>query len=278
MNYYSTENGVVIENIKEFNIFNTFECGQCFRWNRIGEFSYIGVVRDKVIIVSQNSDVVTLKGITLSDFEDYFIDYFDLKLDYCKIKQELSKINETLRLACEYSSGIRILRQEPWETLCSFIISQNNNIPRIKSIIEKLCQNYGKKIYNNFFTFPAPEILANVAAEDFRALGCGFRDKYILDAAKKVASRLVDLDKLHILPIDEARRELIKIKGVGPKVAECVLLYGIHRLEAFPIDVWMKKALAVLFNGYLPGYFGAYAGIAQQYIFHYSRMNSKQLF
>lgn len=278
MNYFSTEAGIIVENLNEFNLYNTFECGQCFRWNFINNEFYRGIVKNKVISITQKDDTIVINGITLKDFENYFIDYFDFKRDYKKIKEELSTLNEVLAQACSFSCGIRILRQEPWEALCSFIISQNNNIPRIKSIVEKLCQLFGEKIYDNFYTFPSAEKIACLSESDLCELRCGFRDKYILDAAKKVAFKEIDLKKISKLPLEQARLELLKIRGVGPKVAECTLLYGMHRLEAFPVDVWMKKALTSLFKGLSPKDFGQYAGIAQQYIFHYSRMNSKDLF
>ena len=278
MNYFSTDDSIIVENLSDFNIVNTFECGQCFRFNKIDNFSYMGIVFGKVIFVSQKNNQYIIKGITLSDFENIFISYFDLNLDYNKIRSEISKISPNLKLACKYSQGIRILNQDPWEALCSFIISQNNNIPRIKSIIEALCLKFGEKIYDNFYTFPKAKVLATLKENDLSDIKCGFRDKYILDAANKVYSLEVDLDKISKLPIESAREELMKIKGVGPKVAECELLYGMHRLEAFPIDTWMKKALNTLFKDISIKDLGPYAGIAQQYIFHYSRMNSNLLF
>ena len=277
MNYFSTKDSLIVENLDEFNILNTFECGQCFRFNKIDDFTYRGVVFDKVISISAKNNQYIIKGITLNDFENTFINYFDLNLDYKKIKSELSNISKSLNLACNYSQGIRILNQDPWEALCSFIISQNNNIPRIKSIIEKLCLKFGEKIYDNFYTFPKASVLATLKESDLNDIKCGFRDKYILDAARKVSNLEVDLAKISKLAIKDARNELMKIKGVGPKVAECELLYGMHRLEAFPIDTWMKKALKTLFSDISIENLGQYAGVAQQYIFHYFRMNSKEI-
>ena len=172
-------------------------------------------------------------------------------------------------------SGIRILNQQPWETLCSFIISQNNNIPRIKGIIERLCGNFGNKIcdFNEYYSFPSAETISKLNDNELSILRAGFRTKYIIDAAKKVAEREVDLESLENIDIEEARKELMKIHGVGPKVADCTLLYGIHRFEAFPMDVWMKRAMKKLYPGLDSSVFGKFAGVAQQYIFHYSRMH-----
>ena len=275
MNYSFSDNKVYLTDVDEFDIKNTFECGQCFRWNRINDSTYRGVVGSKIVDIEQKNTEIVLSGINKNDFENCFADYFDLKLNYAEVKKKLSEIDENLRLACEFSHGIRILHQEPWETLCSFIISQNNNIPRIKLIVENLCKMHGTKICDNFYAFPTVDVVANLSLADLAPLKCGFRDKYIIDAAQKIALKTVNLNKIKELPIEEARKELMKINGVGPKVAECTLLYGMHRLEAFPVDVWIKKAMSTLFKTYSPNDFGKYAGIAQQYIFHYFRTNSK---
>ena len=175
-----------------------------------------------------------------------------------------------MKSASEYGKGIRVLNQEPWETLCSFIISQNNNIKRIKGIIARLCENFGNETENGY-TFPAPEKLACLTPEDLSELRAGFRAKYIIDAAQKVTSGEVDLKKLRNLSTDEARAELMKIKGVGPKVADCALLFSHKHISAFPKDVWIKRAMQVLFRGDLPEIAKPYAGIVQQYIFFYAR-------
>ena len=163
-----------------------------------------------------------------------------------------------------------MLNQEPWETLCSFIISQNNNIKRIKGIISRLCENFGEN-KGGFYTFPTAEKIAALTLEDLSVLRSGFRAKYILDAAKKVSSGEVELKKLKDAPTDGARDELMKITGVGPKVADCVLLFGLEHADAFPKDVWIKRAMQVLFDGELPECAKPYAGITQQYIFLYAR-------
>ena len=178
-----------------------------------------------------------------------------------------------LKDAAKNAPGIRILAQEPWEALCSFIISQNNNIPRIKGIISRLCETFGKKSGESY-TFPSAETLAVLEPDDLQNLRAGFRAGYIIDGARKVASGEIDLEALRNMPIETAREKLMTIRGVGPKVAECTLLYGLHRLEAFPIDTWIKKAMSTLYEGLKPEDFGEYAGIAQQYIFVQMRMAS----
>ena len=277
LQYTRINEDIILKNVENFDLDETFECGQCFRWRKIDIGEYIGVVRDKVLKIKKVENNVILKETSEEDFKNLWTDYFDLKLNYGDVKLELSKINKTLKKACNFAPGIRILKQDPWETLCSFIISQNNNIPRIKGIIERLCRKYGEHLFDDFYSFPEAKVIAGLKLEDLAFLKCGFRDKYILDAAKKVVSGEVNLNLISNMEIDKARFELMKINGVGPKVAECVLLYGMHRLESFPADVWIKKAMDKLFPKYKPSDFGKFAGIAQQYIYHYVRMN-KELF
>ena len=272
--HFISDTQVVVEDASDFDLSETFDCGQCFRWNQISENEFEGVAFERVVKILKEKNKVVLKGTSVSsDFASIWRGYFDLDTDYNTIKSNLAKLDYNLNLACKYAPGIHILRQEPWETLCSFIISQNNNIPRIKGIVERLSSSFGCEIEHGFFSFPLSSRLANLDKSDLAPLRCGFRDEYILDAAKKVSSGEVDFEKIRSLPITEARNELMKIKGVGPKVAECTLLYGFHRLEAFPVDMWMRRALYTFFPGKDISYFGKYAGIAQQYIFHYSRMN-----
>lgn len=265
---------MIIKNIKDFDLKETLDCGQSFRWEENADSSFSGTVYGRKITVSIAGDDLYITG---ESDEEIWNDYFDLNLDYGKIKDTLSKKHPVLKQAAKYAPGIRVLKQEPFETLCSFIISQNNNIPRIKGIIKRLCEGFGKEVSDGVFDFPAPGALSSLTPEDLAPIRSGFRASYLIDAAKKVCSGEVDLDAVSKADIDIARSELMKIKGVGAKVAECTLLYGMHRLECFPLDVWMKRAMEVLFPGFSPQDFGQYAGIAQQYIFHYSRMHP-QLF
>lgn len=248
----------------------TLDCGQCFRWNEQPDGSFSGMAGSRFLQVS----VKTLPEIVKDDF---WSRYFDMDLDYAKIRADFCKLNPALDKAVRFAPKIRILNQEPWETLCSFIISQCNNIGRIKGIVARLCGAFGEPAGGGNYAFPSAERLAQVKEEDLRRLGCGFRDKYILDAAKKTAAGKIDFQNLKKMPLGEARNKLMTIDGVGPKVADCVLLYGLHRLDAFPVDVWMKRAMKTMFPGKTPEYFGRYAGIAQQYIFYYSR-NHPEIF
>lgn len=264
---------MITENIKNFDLAQTLDCGQAFRWKIQNDSSFIGVAYGKLITLKKDGDTLTVYGATEDEFEQIWRKYFDLDLDYGKIKSNLSQLHPVLKEAAEFAPGIRILNQEPWEALCSFIISQNNNIPRIKGIIERLCQAYGEQIQDEYYTFPSAEKIAALTPEDLAPIRAGFRARYIIDGARKVASGEIKLEEIRTMPIEQARTELMKITGVGTKVADCTLLYGLHRLDCFPLDVWMKRAMARLFPDMKPKDFGQYGGIAQQYIFHYSRMH-----
>lgn len=277
MNIKYNDNNVVVTDITSFNLEQTLDCGQCFRWQKIEDNKYHGVAYGKPLTISQQGTTVTLHNCTKEDFETIWFDYFDLGRDYDKIRKELSNLHPVLKEAQQYAPGIRILKQEPWEALCSFIISQNNNIPRIKGIIDRLCENFGNKLESGDYTFPSAEKLSGYSVEDLAVLRSGFRAKYIVDASQKVANKEVVLENIINLPTPQARDELTKIKGVGPKVADCTMLYGMGKTDCFPLDVWMKRAMQVLFPQLTPQSFGENAGVAQQYIFHYSRMNP-QLF
>ncbi|MCI6007704.1 MAG: DNA-3-methyladenine glycosylase 2 family protein [Ruminococcus sp.] len=277
MNVIYKNDSVIITEVSSFNLEQIFECGQCFRWNKTDCNTYGGVAFGKALTISQKDTTVTLQGCNKNDFENVWYSYFDLGVDYDGIKSSLASLHPVLKEAQQYAPGIRILSQEPWEALCSFIISQNNNIPRIKGIIDRLCRQYGEPIGDNLYAFPTAERLSCCTVDDFAPLRSGFRAKYIVDAATKVATDEINLHEIKKMPVEQARKELMKIKGVGPKVADCTMLYGMGKKECFPMDVWMKRAMEVLFPNLTPEDFGTNAGIAQQYIFHYSRMNP-QLF
>jgi N-glycosylase/DNA lyase len=195
-------------------------------------------------------------------------EFFDLKRDYAALSESYE--DEHLVKACSQFPGIRILKQDEWEAICSFIISANNNIPRIKGIIKRLCESFGEDTGNGF-SFPAPEKLCDLTPDDLAPIRSGFRAKYIIDAAKKLTSGEVDIEKIKALPFDDAKAELLKIKGVGEKVAQCALLYGFGRVEAFPRDVWVKRIVEELYPDGLPECIKGSEGIAQQYLFHWRR-------
>lgn len=265
--------GVKISGVRDIDLAQTLDCGQSFRWSEQADGSFCGVAYGKSISVRLSDNDLYIENATAEDFEKIWYDYFDLSLDYGKIREEISKIHPVLNDASKYAPGIRILRQEPFEALCTFIISQNNNIKRIKGIVQRLCENFGEKIGENTFAFPTAERMAKLSADDLAPLRAGFRNRYLIDASQKVVSGEVDLEICKTADYEQARRELMKITGVGIKVADCTLLFGMHRIEAFPIDVWMKRAMEKLFPDMRAEDFGEYAGIAQQYIFHYSRMH-----
>lgn len=273
MKHNSITNNIELNIVDKFNLEDTFNCGQCFRWKKTDDNSFEGVAFDKYLKITKKTDKIILMNTSKEDFENVWKDYFDLSLNYNYVRSELEKTNDKMKKICNYSPGIRILKQDPWEALCSFIISQNNNIPRIKGIINRLCENFGYQISNGVYSFPKANELSTLNDSDLDILKCGFRSKYILDAAKKVSSGEINLNNIKKMKIDLARKELQKIKGVGPKVAECTLLYGMYRLEAFPMDVWMKRAMEKIFSDMKAEDFGRYAGIAQQYIFNYIRTN-----
>lgn len=266
---------VYLENLSPFVLKDTLDCGQAFRWQEINENEFCGIAMNKFLHIIQTDDCVIFKNTTKEQFYDTWYNYFDCERDYNEILSALS-VNDTLKKVCDFSSGIRLLNQEPFEAICSFIISQNNNIPRIKGIISRLCENFGDKI-DGGYTFPSAEKIASLCEDDLSVIRAGFRAKYIIDGAKKTASGEIDFDFLRNAPIDKAREHIMQIKGVGPKVADCALLFGFSRMECFPVDVWIRKAVNSLFGGEVPECALPYAGIAQQYIFHYARKNNIKL-
>lgn len=260
MSYYVKGNDIYLQQ-KDFDLEQTLDCGQAFRWEKTKE-GFCGTAFNKKLFIEDKKDCFVFKNTKDSDFCDIWVDYFDLKTDYLLFKEEYSE-DETLRKACTFAWGIRLLKQESFEALCSFIISQNNNIPRIKGIIGRLCEMFGG--------FPSAEELSGATVEDLAPLRAGFRAKYLVDCAKKVADGEINLKEIKNIPIEDARGELKKIMGVGPKVAECGLLYGMYRIEAFPIDVWIKKVLNKYYPQGFPEKYDKTKGIAQQYLFHYIR-------
>lgn len=270
MNIKKEKNSIIFENINTLNVPLSLDCGQAFRWSENSDGSWHGVAFGRAVSIMQDESTVTISGDVRDEDEKLWIEYFDLKRNYSEICRKLCS-DSYLEKAITAYSGIRILKQDEWEALCSFIISQNNNIPRIKGIVERLCVNFGEDLGNGDFSFPAAERLASLTADDLSPLRAGFRAKYIIDAAQKVANGEVDLLKMRTCDMDDARAELIKIKGVGAKVAECTLLYGCGRVEAFPVDVWVRRIMSELYPEGLPACTEGVEGIAQQYLFHWRR-------
>lgn len=264
---YTVKGTDIIVSEKDLDLDETLDCGQAFRWKKVPsefECTYTGSFYNNKLTVSQLSKgVFAFHDTDENTFTTKWMDYFDFKTDYSELKRCFSE-DETLAKACRFAGGIRLLRQNSWECLISFIISQNNNIPRIKGIIERLCENYGGR-------FPEINELASEDTDSLAYLRSGFRAKYIADASNKVFSGDIELDKIALMPIDEARKALMQIKGVGPKVAECVLLFGMYRTDAFPKDVWIKRVLEQYYPNGFPEFAAEKGGIAQQYLFHYIR-------
>ncbi|MGN0643096.1 MAG: DNA-3-methyladenine glycosylase family protein [Huintestinicola sp.] len=266
---YSVKNNNVILCAKDLDLDDTLDCGQAFRWEAQEDNenyrTYKGFFKNHPLTISQvkkDGDVFILHNTTEADFLTIWKNYLDLDTDYGELKKRFSE-DETLLAACSYAKGIRLLRQDAEECLISFIISQNNNIPRIKGIIGRLCEHYGG--------FPDMKRLNGTTADDLAYLRSGFRAKYLEDCIAKVNSGEIILDDIKKLPLDEARKELMKIKGVGPKVADCVLLFGMYRTEAYPADVWIKRVNTHFYPNGLPDCVKGFEGIAQQYLFHYIR-------
>lgn len=278
-----------IENCEAFELKDIFECGQCFRWNKEAEDTYIGVVKNNIIKVQKRENRIYFKSIGEEELQSLVTEYFDLERDYEKIKQTLSNIDIHMKQSIQHGKGIRILNQDLWETIISFIISANNNIPRIKGIIERIAKAYGKEIVwegKRYYTFPTVEELAKAKVEDLKQLGLGFRDKRVYETTNIIKEKKIDLEVLKKQEYPQVRESLLTLPGVGPKVADCILLFSsLKRWEAFPIDVWVRRVMNELYihnpdeskvkkeqiEAIANEKFGPLAGIAQQYLFYWKR-------
>lgn len=284
------EQKYIIKNCNTFELKDIFECGQCFRFNKQEDESYTGVVGNNVINVKKVDNEIHIKSVGQDNLEELVVNYFDLNRDYEQIKDKLSKIDENMEKSISYGKGIRILNQDLWETIISFIISANNNIPRIKGIIDRMSERYGKKIMfegKEYYTFPTVDELSKASVEDLRALGLGFRDVRVYETTKMIKNKEVDLEQLkNEKDFNKVRNTLLTLPGVGPKVADCILLFStLKRWEAFPIDVWVRRVMNELYiknpdetkvkkeeiEKIAYEKFGNLAGIAQQYLFYWKR-------
>ncbi len=280
------EQQYILENAKSFEPVHVFECGQCFRWNKEADGSYTGVFGNNVINVKKEKSNIVFFGVCEENIKTICTEYFDLNTDYEKIKDNLSSIDDYLKNSIQYGQGIRILKQDLWETVISFIISANNNIPRIKTIIERISENYGNKIKfgeKTYYTFPRPEMLANTTVQDFRKLGLGFRDVRVYETVQKTLKKEINLSRLEKEDnIELLKEQLLKIPGVGPKVADCIMLFSLKKYNVFPVDVWVKRVIAELYyenkeqtpkeiQKFAKKQYGDLAGLAQQYLFYWRR-------
>ena len=285
MDIIYTENSVVLNNPKDFNICHIFDCGQCFRFNRISENTYFGIAYGKALEIEQTNDKVILHGSTKEDFLNIWKGFLDLDRDYGEIKSALSN-DDIMRKAISCGEGIRILNQATWETIISFIISASNNIPRIKGIIERLCESFGNPVKykgKTYYSFPSAEKINSLSLEELSVIRAGFRDKYIKAAAEAVVSGSLSLDELHKMSTPEAKKALMGIRGIGNKVSDCILLFGLGRADSFPVDVWIKRIMEYCYFGteqpikkiseFADERFATLGGYAQQYLFFYAREN-----
>lgn len=282
------EQKYIIKNCKSFKVKDIFECGQCFRWNEEPDGSYTGIFGHNVLNVKEEKDIV-ITGICNGDIEDICKNYFDLDRNYEEIKETLSLIDDNMKESIKYGEGIRILNQDLWEMIISFIISANNNIPRIKGIIERMSAKYGQEIKfrgTSYYTFPTIDELSQASVKDLKDLGLGFRDRYVYETTKKIKEGKINLENLKQEPTNEVRKQLLTLTGVGPKVADCIMLFStLERFDVFPVDVWVRRVMNDLYihnedetkvnkkqiQEIARDKFGALEGIAQQYLFYWKR-------
>ena len=271
----------MIVQIKDFVPEHTFDCGQCFRWEKQPDGAYIGVANSQAVKISADGDTVTIEGCRPEDYEKFWRRYLDADRDYSLIKSSL-QVNETMKNAIEFGSGIRILRQDFFEALISFIISQRSSIPKIKSCVEKLCRLCGEEIEfdgKTYYSFPTEERIASLSEDDIRELGVGYRAPYILKAAQAVANGDIDTEFLEAADTPSARERLLTLYGVGDKVCDCVLLFSLGKYDLFPSDVWIKRVMAEEFEtndakALGESLFKNYSGFAQQYLFYWRKYNN----
>ena len=253
-----------------FDLQTTLLCGQCFRFFPYEE-GFRGVGLDHPLTITQPDDhTLVFKDTTPQQFDRLWCGYFDLDSDYASLRKRMSAY-PVLAAAAKFTPGLRVLRQQSWEALATFILSQNNNIKRITGIVQRLCQTFGTPLGNDLYTFPSPQRLAALSLEDLAPLRAGFRAKYLLDAAQKVANGSLDLQAIAQLSTEEAVQQLCTIHGVGPKVARCALLYGFGHCDALPVDVWIGRILACHFPNGFPRELDDCAGLVQQFMFEYVR-------
>lgn len=282
---------LVLNNLDSFELSHIFDCGQCFRWEAQPDGSYIGVIKQGVMKVSKNEKSVVFEGLLEGDINSIVYDYFDLGTNYREIKEKLSKIDSNMKESIKFGYGIRILRQDLWEMIISYIISANNNIPRIKGIINRISENAGKKVSWNdvdYYLFPTIDELAQLSISDLRKMGTGFRDKRIYNTTQMILKKEVDLEILNKMKDTERiRNDLLKLDGVGEKVADCILLFALKRFDSFPVDVWVRRVMNTLYihsddeskvskrqiKDTAYDLFGNIEGIAQQYLFYWAREN-----
>ena len=275
-----------LKNVCDFDLAQTLECGQCFHFVKLDENDYVLTAKGRLLHVSQQADTVTFYDTEEDEYVNVWKDYFDMDRDYSEIKNKLLEKDDKLKDAIESMWGVRILNQDFFETLISFIISQNKQIPHIKKIVADISAKFGtyKGTYGgtDMYTFPTLEQLADASEEDFKELKTGFRAPYIMDAIRRNMAGQFDRNELKSMDYDSCIKELMAIKGVGEKVANCVCLFGLGKKEAFPVDVWIKRIMETMYFGgvdtpkdkiaaFAKEQFGELGGFAQQYLFYYGK-------
>lgn len=282
-----------IDGLRDFELDHIFDCGQCFRWRKEGDGSYTGTALGRVVNFSYYPDKfddgcgrLVAANCSQEEFEQIWKTYFDLERDYGQIKKTLASGDEIMTKAIAYGKGIRILQQDFWETMVSFIISQNNNIPRIQRCIETLAERYGKPLEvfrgRRYFNIPAAEVVAELDEASLRECGLGYRAPYLIETARQVMEAGgPDPVAARLAGSSDPAAELEQFRGVGPKVANCIALFGIRKYDAFPIDVWVRRVMSRLYHmnekdtkqmkAYAVEHFAQYGGFAQQYLFYYIR-------
>ncbi|MCX7773175.1 MAG: 8-oxoguanine DNA glycosylase [Clostridia bacterium] len=283
-NWKADEKGIQIKKLTHFDPVHTFECGQCFRWNRVATGKWSGVVKGRAVMAEWDGQDLMLHGALAEDFKSIWSPYLDLERDYGAIKETLAAQDPVLEEAIRYGEGMRLLKQDLGEMLISFLISQNNGIPRIRQIIENLSRNFGEPIKGSkggFYAFPTLERLSELSLEELSVVRAGYRDKYISKASRQAVSGEVPLELLQGADTKQARNHLLRFFGVGEKVADCILLFSGTCYDVFPVDRWVKRVMAELYLGCEASYdelyafalkkFGKLCGFAQQYLFYYAR-------
>lgn len=288
LNLITISNISLVLKVECFNLLDTLECGQCFRWKKISENSedrynseFVGVISDRVIRIRQQGNKIYVNSNVKENLKETIEYYFDLYNNYSKIESEIICLDDNIKEAVKNTSGIHILNQSTFETLISYIISANNNIPRIKKSIDEICRRYGKKVIfedKEYYLFPTIEELGGVSQEEFKSCGVGFRDKYLFKTVSDLLENNIYAECNSKLTNAQLKKVLMSFVGVGPKVADCVMLFSYGRQDVFPIDVWVKRVMEKLYLKkesslkeileYAEDYFGSYAGIIQQHLFH----------
>lgn len=285
MNIIEINGNIILDGVKDFHIGQTLECGQCFRFHKLKEEEYLLIANKRILRINQHNDSVTFYDMDRMEYEDVWRKYFDLDKDYSLIKGRLLDKDSILKEAIDAKYGVHILNQDFFETLISFIISQNKQIPHIKQIIEMISIRYGEYLGSvdnkKYYSFPSVDRLSMVTEDEFRECKVGFRAPYLVDACKKVKEGVVNKQNLDNMNTEEALANLLTIRGVGEKIGNCVLLFGLGRSESFPVDVWIKRVMENLYfhkqtkkediQAFAKEQFGEYGGYAQQYLFYYGR-------